>query len=208
MKIEQHNVPVPLLTVEGVFDERELAEVMREIDCIRTLNILEPPELTGTAKDPSGEPLKSNSGLFLDQFYANAGREASPVLTHNRKLFNDPRIKDAIANHQSWFFRDTFFNTNSDETLLTYYENSGYYKAHRDLAEFTIVVWLFKEPRAFKGGSFLLPDYKYEVPIAHNKAVYFPSRLLHEVTEITMAEAHVGKGLGRYALSVFTKTVR
>lgn len=207
MRVTAHNIPAPLLTVEELFDEHELAEVMTEIDCIRKLNLLRPPEETGTAMDDKGAPLKSNRGLFLDPFYA-PNRDASPVLRHTRKLFSAPAIKDAILNHQSWFFNDTFYATNSDEVLLTYYEDSDYYKAHRDEAQFTIVIWLYREPKAFEGGEFFLPDYKYEVPIAHNKAIYFPSRLRHEVSAITMRDEDRNKGLGRYALSLFVKSVR
>lgn len=206
MNIQKLNVPAPLLVIEDLFSAAELDEIMVELDCLRRLNLFRPPLETGAALDTDGRPLKSNSGLFLDALYS-FDRSASSILTHSRKIFRDEAILEAATSHQSWFFRDTYLETNSDDTLVSYYESNDYYSPHRDIAEFTTVIWLYREPKQFSGGDFMMPGYNFSLEAKHNAAIIFPSRLQHAVSKISMDEENTRKGLGRYAISVFAKAV-
>lgn len=205
MDIREGETPVPTLIVDNFFTEDELTQVMAEMDAVRSANLLLPPERTGTATYPDGSPMKKNSGVFLDELYEN-NRDGSKCLLHTRKALQDDSIRTAVASHSSWFFRDVLPHTNSDHTLLTYYEHGGHYRPHRDNFEFTVLIWLFKEPRSFDGGRFILADYNHEIELVSNRAVYFPSRCAHEVTRVKMKDEFLGQGLGRYTLSIFVKS--
>lgn len=204
MLIREPDSPVPTLLIENFFEKDELERVMAEADALRSLGLLQSPEKTGTATDHDGTILKNNSGIFLDPLYVG-NRDASTLLIASHKIFKEQAIIDAISGHSSWFFRDVFFYTDKDETLLSYYENKGLYKPHRDVAEFTFIAWFFREPRRFEGGDFLLSDYKYRVPLENNKAIIFPSKCSHEVEPVSMDLTYTGQGFGRYAISIFIK---
>ena len=51
---------------------------------------------------------------------------------------------------------ESFCHTNSDSTMISYYDTGKYYKPHIDSTHFTCLIWLFKEPKQFKGGDLKL----------------------------------------------------
>jgi Rps23 Pro-64 3,4-dihydroxylase Tpa1-like proline 4-hydroxylase len=159
-----------------------------------------PPEETGTAHDlDTGEVLKKNSALFLDGMYAR--REFSNILTLNRKLF----LPEVSFNFQSM---DNCFKyihlTNGDSTLISYYEEKDFYKAHTDTSLLTYLYWCHKEPKKFEGGDLILSELDEGITYKNNRLVVFPSWRLHEVTPIKMIEeVEPYSGYGRYCITNF-----
>ena len=54
---------------------------------------------------------------------------------------------------------------------LRYYENTDYYKAHRDIAIISIIYLLWEEPKSFMGGNIHLTDYDIEIPLERNQLI-------------------------------------
>jgi hypothetical protein len=197
IKIHAIQDPLPFLKIENLYTEEELKLIWQELEFLNCLDKLEPPEKTGTATDEDKNPLKNNSGLFLDYLYTN--RKISNILTVNRKLFA-PEILDVFC-ELSFGYR-VIQKTNHDATLISYYENGGYYKPHEDESIFTAVTWFFKEPKSFTGGNFYFTDYDYKIEVENNMAVLFPSFVTHAVDEIKMIDDSLNS-YGRYAMSQF-----
>jgi hypothetical protein len=196
--INQIREPFPFLEINNLYDEDELKLIWQELDFLTSLNKLESPEKTGAGIDEESEiALKNNRGLFLDDIYTK--RNISNILSINSKIFL-PEILNAFS-ELSFGYQSIKFTT-TDRTLISYYENGGYYKPHEDKAMYTAVTWFFKEPKAFTGGNFYFTDYNITVNIKNNMTVLFPSFVTHSVDKVIMENNNL-VGCGRYSMSQF-----
>ena len=196
MNIQQNLDPFPHVIIKNYFDEFELKVIWEELEFICYPQKLEPPDITGTARD-NGRNLKQNRGVWLNDVYRN--HLTSSILSVNRKLFNSADI--IYKNHPHWYFHH---NTTAYSTLLSYYENSDYYESHKDQAYLTCLSWFYKEPKKFSGGDLYFPDYEdYTIEYDNNKGILFPSGTKHAVTPIKMQPDDCGKKLGRFCMSQF-----
>jgi hypothetical protein len=199
LKIHQIKNPFPFLQIENLYSEDELILLWKEFDFLTHPDKLESPENTGSALDEETKvPLKKNKGLFLDDLYSS--RNISNILTITKQLFS-PVILNAFS--ELSFGYENIKYTNRDATLLSYYENSEYYKSHRDEALYTAVTWFFKEPKSFSGGNFYFTDYGIKIEMQNNMAVIFPSFVKHAVDEIILEKNNDVTGHGRYSISQF-----
>lgn len=190
--------PFPYLIIEDFYDEEELGLIWRELDFLTDLDKFLGPEQTGTAHFDDGKAAKQNRGLFLDNLYSE--RTISNILTINRKLINCGVIQ-TISKHSLMF--KGMPDCNHDDTLISYYEDSEYYKPHKDIFNFTALTWFFREPKKFEGGDLVFTEFGEIVKCENNKCIVFPSALFHEVPAVEMKEQDMGKGLGRYCMSQF-----
>ena len=200
MKFTVVKDPIPYVIVEEVFDEDELQRIYRELEFLypKLLN----PEKTGTAKTQDGIPKKKNKGVFLDLLYSI--REFSDILTLNRKFF----MKDITQEMEKASpVYSLIHNLNHDSTLISYYEDSDYYKQHTDLSVITICTWFFQEPKNFKGGDLFFSDYNICIPVKNNSAVIFFSSIKHEVSEIKMIDKSKVCS-GRFTMSMFINQIQ
>jgi len=190
--------PFHYLLIENFYTEEELKMIWLELDmysCFPDRYL--PPTETGSATNNFGDPLKLNGGLWLDEIYSGQYRYMSNILELNQKLF--PLIKP----ESSWFFKD--IQVNSDNTLISYYENNDFYKKHNDISYVTACTWFYKEPKRFSGGDFHFDDYDITIECKHNTCVVFPSNIYHSVDQITIPKQYEKQGLGRYCMSQFIK---
>ena len=188
------------LVIDDFYTDKEQIEIWKELDFLTYDRKLMPPEETGTAHDQTtGEALKKNSALFLDTLYAR--REFSNILTLNRKLFSK-EVTDNFDGMDNCF--KYIYHTNGDASLISYYEEKDYYKAHTDSSILTYLYWCHKEPKKFEGGDLILPELDEGITYKNNRLVIFPSWRLHEVTPIKMIEeVEPYSGYGRYCITNF-----
>jgi hypothetical protein len=201
-ELRQIEKPFPFMEIRNLYNEDELKLIWQELEFLNCLNKLKPPEETGSAKDSKTNVLlKKNTGLFLDDVYTE--RNISNILTLNAKLFSKP-ILDSFS--EISFAYEIIKKTNIDRTLISYYDDGGYYGPHEDKSIFTAVTWFFKEPKAFTGGDFYFSDYNIQVEIENNMTVIFPSFVKHAVDEIILEDKNL-VGYGRYAMTQFCYVV-
>lgn len=189
------------LVIDDFYTDEEQVEIWKELDFLTYDRKLFPPEDSGAAHDSeTGEVLKKNSALFLDSIYAK--REFSNIMVVNRKLFSD-EVKSNFVGMDNCF--RYIQNSNFDATLVSYYEQSDYYKPHTDSAMLTYLYWCHKEPKAFSGGDLVLPELDEGIQYKNNRLVIFPSWRLHEVTPIKMNDDDYEpySGNGRYCITNF-----
>jgi hypothetical protein len=199
MHISQIKKGVDVLIVDEMYTQDELNAMTIEMSFLTSPYRLFGPNKTGTAIDKNGVAKKKNVGVYLDDFYGD--RESSDMLRINRKLFL-PQIVDAFAAiHPSY---GLIKNSNSDKTLISYYEESDHYKPHTDVSVFSAVTWFFQEPRLFTGGDFVFTEHKLKVEVKNNRMVLFPGSYLHEVLPIKMTnDCTPLSGQGRYSMTQF-----
>jgi len=205
MNIEVLNLPdgSPFAIIKDLYNPEEQESLLKELDYLQSRKSLWlDPEDSGTAQDQGKNPLKSNKCIWMNSLYKNS--EASAILTNNLKIYNDG-IAAHIAEEHSWF---KYLLYNSEfTTLLSYYENEGHYKAHRDSSVLTTLTWFYKEPKLFDGGDLVLENEKI-IKCSSNTMVIIPSTTLHEVTPIILESSNINKGLGRYTVTTFVTNTR
>ncbi len=179
-ELEVYTSPVIYTIVRNFLNKEEIDMIKPELSSI--FNHLKGPDETGTARTILGDIKKNNKGLFLQQ---NAS-----IPTIIRKYRDVTMICDLERRH--WFF-SVLRSMNNETTLVSYYENSGYYKPHTDEAILTAIYYIWDEPKMFEGGELYFGNFK--VPITNNCLIIFPSWTTHEVKPLT--------GSGRWAISQF-----
>jgi hypothetical protein len=203
MKIIKNKEPFPHIFIEDYFNKLEISQIWTELEFLSYVQKLKSPEETSTAKTKDSVLLKNNFGVHLDTLYSK--REISNILTFNRKIF-DKNFIDEIGEFDFSF--KNFKVCNLDYTLLSYYENFGYYKPHADVSTYTALTWIYKEPKMFLGGDLFFPEYDYKIEIKNNSLLLFNSAILHQVVEIKMENCSINQfgmfsGNGRYCISQF-----
>lgn len=197
MKLIPLKEPFPHLIIENTYSDEELFYIWKELDFLTAKNILNPPHLTGSAtKD--GKYLKSNNGVFLDDFYRD--RDSSYILNLNARIF-DKEVLDSFSKLS--FGYNSIKKINHDRTLINYYQDNDYYDPHPDGALYTSVTWFYKEPKKYSGGEILFTKYDYVVNAKNNSTIIFPSFIIHEVGKIFLDEEKLFTGNGRYSMSQF-----
>jgi len=187
--------PIPYMLVKNYFSEDDVEKMLKE------LRFLTPKmEFLDGVNLKKGH--KKNTQINLDDTYKN--RKISNILNTMDKIYNDSEL---IKNLKitSWFY-NVWEWTNLDNTFVAYYEDTDYYKAHRDIAVVSIMYWLWEEPKSFTGGNVHLTDYDIEIPLEKNQLMIMPSSIKHAVDPIKMIHK-VDKlsGMGRYCIVRFLK---
>jgi hypothetical protein len=192
---------LPVAIIDNFYSEKSCEKIWQELLFLNnTDQKLVDPEETGSAwKIVEDQKIytKKNKGIFLDGVYHN--RNASNILTENRQIFDPALLEELISHHV--FFR-YLKESNRDQTLIQYYENSDYYEYHYDRALITAVSWFNKKPKGFTGGEFVFEN-ELTVECKHNRMIIFPSILSHAVNPVVVGENLKNQNYGRYSISQF-----
>jgi 2OG-Fe(II) oxygenase superfamily len=190
------------LVIDETFDEEELVKIWQDIEVVQSKKLFEYPSEKNSACDlTTGQPtpLKQNHGVFLDPLVADNTIEHIPAIAS--KLFWAKGITDILVDIHPAL--SIFANLNHSRTLLSYYSNSDHYKPHVDNAVFTILTWLYKEPKSWTGGDLILNNWDITIEPKHNRSLIIPSSFTHEVTPVKMMPGSNKDTMGRYCISQF-----
>jgi hypothetical protein len=196
----------PFLTCDNWFTPEEEQMVWKELDLYTSERTLDHASNGPVATDAEGEVLASNFRIYPDMIYNDRFRNMSPILRGMEEKLTTQEIKDFISKNMLPGPFGQFAYCNSDSTLISYYHKGDYYKPHLDTFQFTILIWFYKEPKAFTGGDFHFTDAKISVPCVHNRLIIFPSFLNHAVTPLEFEEEKP-LGWGRYTITHFFYSV-
>ena len=217
MNIKNFDCGYPYIIVDDFYDKNELDLIWREINFLLDGNNLSPPEKTSSAKDLNGEVKKKNKGIFVTPSFVRRkyrNPNYSNILKSNKKIFNN--FSKMVSDNPSWFFTSlgsTPSILGKCGTLLSYYEGDDYYKSHWDVSLITMCIWLYKEPKKFDGGDFILnakldKDHglnkscqSQTIKLKNNRMVMFPGFIPHAVTPLKMDKEF--KGMGRFTITNF-----
>ena len=185
-----HQQPIPYMLVKNYFSEDDIEHMFRE------LRFLTPKMKFTDGTDLPTKDHKKNVQINLDKLYEN--RETSNILNVMNKIYDDSELINNLK-IASWFY-EVWGYTNIDQTFVAYYEDTDYYKAHRDIAVISLMYWLWEEPKSFTGGNVHLTDYDIEIPLERNQLMIMPSCTLHQVSEVKMEDKTKFSGKGRYSI--------
>jgi Rps23 Pro-64 3,4-dihydroxylase Tpa1-like proline 4-hydroxylase len=192
MVIHKIKEPFPHLIIEDFYSEDELKLIWQELDFLTSANKLIPANLDGST-------LLSNAlSVSLDNIYKDL--RYSNINLINKKILS-PEITHAFLSLNELFGHITMVNTIN--TKIKYYENGHNYHKHRDVARFTGINYLYKEPKKFEGGDLYFDNYGYKVELKNNMFILFIGCLWHSVTSIILNENAYITGNGKYSITSF-----
>ena len=190
-----HKEPIPYLLVKNYFDDKDIESMLKELRFLT-------PKMSFQLPQKMAEGTKQNNQINLDNLYGD--RETSNILNVMNKIYDDKKLIETLHD-MSWFYK-VWKYTNLDQTFVAYYEDTDYYKAHRDIAVISLMYWLWEEPKSFTGGNVHLTDYDIEIPLERNQLMVMPSSTKHAVTSIKMINNNEKfSGMGRYCIVRFLK---
>ena len=194
-KFKINKKPIPYFIAEDYFDETQINNMLTE------LRFLTPKMVYQNGKNMV-EGHKKNVQIGIDDMYQN--RDTSNIIQTLDTIYQDKELIQTLKD-MSWFY-EIWNYTNLDNTFVAYYENSDYYKGHRDIAVISMMYWIWEEPKSFTGGDIHLTDYDIEIPLKRNQLLIIPSSIKHAVNKIQMND-DIKKlsGMGRYCIARFLK---
>lgn len=194
---------IDAIVIDNFYTEDQLKEIMLELKWLTKKSIMQPPEKLSSARTESGEILTSKKGIFLEQVFANW--QHSALLKYPWDQLHLESVRSKILEFNTLF--KILYQCNSRSHLLSYYENSDYYKAHPDSTVFTILNYFHTEPAQFTGGEIKLyscnSDRFAKVDVKQNRIVIIAGCTMHEVAPIKSKLENTLSGNGRYCNAMF-----
>jgi len=193
--------PFPFLVIDNWYDKETEKSIWSELNFLSSRNKQEQlrAEDTIVARDKDGTAKGKSYRWYLDRLYTEEGENYSAV-TQNINLFRTPKFHEIITNITPQC--RSFYSSDSDTSIISYYENNDYYTPHYDKFQWTALIWFYREPKKFTGGNLNFTEPNYEIKIKHNRLLMFPCYYLHEVLPIKTKD-YKEMGNGRYTITHF-----
>lgn len=193
---------IDAVVIDNFYTEDQLKEIMIELSWLTKQSVMtNETQLKAAQKD--GEILTSKNGIFLEEVFKNW--EHSALISHGMTQTNSSEFKDKLLQFNTMF--KSLFDCNSRCHLVSYYENSQYYKPHKDAFFFTILNYFFIEPKQFDGGELVVyscnSTKEATIEPKNNRAVVILSSTMHQAKEIKSSVDKKLSGTGRYCNAIF-----
>lgn len=195
------------VVIDNFYTEQQLDEIMIELKWLTKPSVMLKEDKLAAATEESGKILTSKSGVFLESIFRDW--QHSALISHGMTQTNSKEFRDTLLQQNSMF--NSLFHCNSRAHLLSYYENSDFYKSHTDSFFFTILNYFNTEPKQFSGGEIVLKsclnNKEATIEPKNNRAVVILSSTFHEVKPITSTLSNSLSGNGRYCNAMFLTTI-
>ena len=207
MKIQvcRDNKVFPYLLVDDWYTPEEEKLIWNELDFYTCKETLYRAEDTIVAQNFDGSPKSTSFRVYLDIIYKKGGRKFSHILRFQQPKIFSEEIKKAFK--KTTPMSRTWLTCNADSTLVSYYENNDHYRPHYDQFLVTVLIWFYREPKAYSGGDFTFNDTDVILESKHNRLVMFPCYYEHSVSPIIMHNKTSELGSGRYTITHFYFTI-
>jgi len=198
--IKKENPCFPFIVIDDWYTPNEEKAVWKELDFFSSQpkKNIDRAETTIVARNSDGSSKSLAYRFYIDDFYHN--RNISPIFNFMYKQRSN--VFHNIISECMPYAR-SFFASNADTSLISYYEENDHYQPHFDTFLWTCLIWMVKEPRLFDGGDFKLNEPDVEVKLKNNRMVMFPSCFLHSVSPVKFHTQPKEIGYGRYTITHF-----
>jgi hypothetical protein len=196
---------IDAVVIDNFYTEEQLKEIMLELKWLTKPSVML-DESKLVAAEENGVFLASKSGIFLEEIFNNWKHSA--LISYGMKQTGQEEFRNKLLEFNTMF--KSLFDCNTRCHLVSYYENSQYYKPHKDAFFFTILNYFFNEPKQFEGGELVVyscnSDKEATIEPKHNRTVVILSSTLHEAKQITSNINQKLSGHGRYCNAIFLST--
>lgn len=193
---------IDAIVIDNFYSQSQMEDIRKELAWLTKPSIMRGEEDLSAARE-NGIIQTSKSGVFLEEVFNNWKHSA--LISNLIYNMNEESFRNKVLSYNTLF--KSMFHCNTKTHLLSYYENSDYYKPHIDIAFFTVLNYFTKEPKQFSGGEIVLKSCNSSkeatVEIMDNRVVIIASCTLHEVKPIISTMTNTLSGNGRYCNSAF-----
>jgi hypothetical protein len=198
---------IDAVVIDNFYTDLQLKEIMIELKWLTKPSVmLDENRLVAAKDESSGVPLTKKNGVFLEDVFFN--HLHSSLITHSANNSVCEEVKDNLLSKNGLY--NIMLYCNKRNHLLSYYENSQFYKFHRDNSVFTMLSYFYDEPKKFSGGELLLQSCNVNkvatVDCLHNRVVIIPGATFHQANPIK-SESNDLSGNGRYCLASFLSII-
>lgn len=199
---------IDAVVIDNFYSDWQLKYIWKELDWLTKPAILKDESALFSAQDyNTGEFMTKKIGVFLENVFIQ--HHHSALISCSIDNMKTKEFRDKLLSFNSMW--KTLFHCDARSHLLSYYENSSYYKPHRDACVFTILNYFHREPKKFEGGEIILHSHddkrKATLECKNNRVVIIPSCTLHEVNPIVSSFSDTYSGDGRYCFTAFVSVV-
>ena len=199
MIIKKHK-DIPAVVVDDWYTPEELNLIWKQLNFFTQKNMMERAEVSGAVarKPETNEAKGRNARIWLDNYFTQEGSMFN-IISNSlaSKLTHD--FNNFVLSCSEQF--TNFVTTNTNTNFVSYYENNDEYDYHFDTSMFSMLIWLYKTPKKFKGGEFSFKKENRKIELKNNRMILFPSYLEHKVTKLNMKNS--GDNNGRYTITHF-----
>ena len=199
MIIKKHK-DIPAVVVDDWYTSEELNLIWKQLNFFTQKNMMERAEVSGSVarKPETNEAKGRNARIWLDNYFTQEGSMFNIISNSlTSKLTHD--FNNLVSSCSEQF--TNFVTTNTNTNFVSYYENNDEYDYHFDTSMFSMLIWLYKTPKKFKGGEFSFKKENRKIELKNNRMILFPSYLEHKVTKLNMKNS--GDNNGRYTITHF-----
>ena len=197
------NEGINAIIIDGFYTNEQLKEIHQELSWLNKPSIMMPPEKLSSAKVEETYQT-SKRGIFLEEVFNNWRHSA--LISHLINNLNKEEVVTKLLEINPFY--NFLYRCNKKTHLVSYYENSDYYKPHIDDALFTILNYFHSEPRKYSGGEIILKSSNSSkeatIDPMNNRVIIIPSYIVHSVNEINFSGI---SGEGRYCCAQFLNFV-
>ena len=189
------------LIIDDWYTNSELVDIHKELDFLSTTQGVKTQETEGSAK-LDGKHLANMHRYMPGQLYSSA---ITPINKALKKVQNPEfhsKMESAFPESKSALGLN-FSQTNNTHTVINYYENNESYSKHFDVFQYTMLIWLYKKPKSFKGGDLTFDSMNKTIECKYNRMILFPSWYWHSVSEVKELKK---SGHGRWCITHFFYT--
>jgi Rps23 Pro-64 3,4-dihydroxylase Tpa1-like proline 4-hydroxylase len=203
MKFEHMPTPdLPVMIIEDRFTNEQRDLMYQELSLLNRPEIMLPPADSGSATDADGNPTKSNHAAFLHNVYKD--QQLSPIVQNVSDIWTNEYVLWELTGMNKLY--NSFSQVNYQGVLVSYYEQGDEYPTHQDSSLFTVLNYLWYEPKGFKGGNLVLwidEENGAEIELSNNSTVIMPGFQPHAVTPIDMVAGPTQSNMGRFCITQF-----
>jgi Rps23 Pro-64 3,4-dihydroxylase Tpa1-like proline 4-hydroxylase len=198
----------PHLIIDDFFTVEELKILWKEIFYLYDNGKFFKSSIDKKSGHNGTEPLALNRrcypNLVLNDDQINSSLLFNSIVKVQDKNFHK-EVEKTFKNSPYALYK-TFLGLNRSNLVLNYYEESEQYKEHFDQFQFSMITWLFKEPKNFEGGDFIFTKNNTKIEIINNRCILFPGFYYHKVEPVKMINKNIEAG-GRFSINRFFYTI-
>ena len=183
--IIEKNEKYPYVIFDNWFQKSELTKIWKQLNYFTDKDILPRASFINNllAFDGNGNCLNDAYTMYFDTYFQDNTLQFNHLKNNIYKVQN-PTFHDTLTNTSEVF--NTFANTNHSAAFACYYENDNRYRYHVNNGLFTMLIWLYKEPKKFKGGDLIFKKEGKVISAKNNRMIIFPSYLEYKIDKIVM----------------------
>jgi Rps23 Pro-64 3,4-dihydroxylase Tpa1-like proline 4-hydroxylase len=192
------------MCIDDFLSDLDSQAILRE--CVHLRDAYTPALVfDGTHTTKQKPKVRKNTAVQLNEVFRNYSGRSSILRGISAKVWT-PECRDLW--HAGGPLFDVINRSTRYEAVLSHYGNGDFYRRHRDTRPdhpayrlVTLLYYVHRPDVEFEGGNLVIWEGSNRLPLGpkHNRAIVFPSYMLHEVEPVRMA----GKGweCGRFSVN-------